>query len=185
MTAHQRRCTEAVLEKTPDAAIVANLGSAAWTLAEIEDRDRNFYLAGAMGGTTPIGLGIAMGVDDQVTVLDGDGSMLMSLGALATVSTVDPSNLVIVVWENAVYETTGGQELLTATNFVGVARENGLEAERVDTLEDFEAAYANAVDHDGAAVVVAEVDPYTPDEKNIDYAHSHVKHRFRQSLVGD
>lgn len=185
MTAKQYDCTEIVLEETPEAAIVSNLGSASWTLSEVQDRDKNFYLAGAMGGTTPLGLGVAMATDEQVTVLDGDGSMLMSLGELATVASVAPPNLTIVIWLNEVYETTGGQPLLSTVDFPAVAHACGLEAEHVRTREEFREAYASAVDHDGPAVVVCDVEPYTPDVKEIDYAHAYVKHRFRESLIGD
>ena len=77
MTADQHECTAAVLEETPDAAVVGNLGVASYILADVEDRPRNFYQWGSMGVTTPLGLGMALATDDPVTVLDGDGSMLM------------------------------------------------------------------------------------------------------------
>lgn len=147
-----------VLEETPDAAVVANLGSAAWTLAAVEDRPRNFYLAGAMGGTTPMGLGVAMGTDEPVTVLNGDGSTMMSLGELATVADVDPPNLTVVIWKNDVYETTGGQPLHGDVDLVGVDEDCGLPAERADD-EAFREQYAWAAEYDGAAVVVCDVDP--------------------------
>jgi len=100
MTADQRACTRAVIEETPDAAVISNLGVASYHLIDVADRARNFYLTGAMGSTTPLGLGLATSTDEPVTVLDGDGSMLMSLGSLSTVADVDPPNLTVVVWEN-------------------------------------------------------------------------------------
>ena len=109
MTADQYACTVAVLERTSDAAVVSNLGVASYVLAAIEDRARNVYLWGSMGVTTPVGLGLALSIDDPVTVLDGDGTMLMSLGALSPVGWIDPLNLVVVVFDKGGYETTGGQ----------------------------------------------------------------------------
>ena len=187
MTADQTACTAAVLEETPDAAVVSNVGTASYHLTALGDRARNFPLTGAMGATTPFGLGIALAVEDPVAVLDGDGSMLMSLGALSTVARMDPPNLVVVVMDNAAYETTGGQSTLsTEVDFAGVARECGLPAWSVDSNEAFREAYADAVETDGAAVVVCEVEPEKPDEyPPLDYGHAYTKHRFRREFVGD
>lgn len=180
--ADQYECTEIVLETTPDAAIVSNLGVASYVLAGVEDRPRNFYQWGSMGVTTPIGLGLAVAVDETVTVLDGDGSTLMSLGALVPVAANDPPNLAIVIWENEQYGTTGGQATPPA-DLVAIARGAGLRATGVSTVEGFEQAYAAAVEHDGAAVVVCTVASCDPDDRPpADYAH--IKHRFRAALGG-
>lgn len=183
--AGQGECTEAVLEVTPDAAVISNLGTASYYLSAVEDRPRNFYMTGAMGVTTPLGLGLAVSVDERVTVLDGDGSLAMSLGSLATVARADPSNLSVVVMDNAAFETTGGQpSLSTETDFAAVARDCGLAAWEADSVAGFREAYRAAVDHDGAALVACEVRAERPDDHPpLDYAHSHVKHRFRAEFV--
>ena len=183
--ADQFAVTAAVLEATPDAVVVSNLGVASYVLAGVADRDRNVYLWGSMGVTTPVGLGLAMAVDDPVVVLDGDGSMAMSLGALATVATVDPSNLTVVVLDNDAYQTTGGQPTPTATtDFAGVARECGLHAASADTLAGFEAALADAVAHDGAALVDCAVEPVDPEARPpMDFPH--IVHRVRTALAPD
>ena len=62
--ADQATCTAAVLDATPDAALVSNLGVASYVLAGVEDRARNCYLWGSMGVTTPVGLGLALATDD-------------------------------------------------------------------------------------------------------------------------
>lgn len=183
--ADQYACTEIVLETTPDAAIVSNLGVASYVLAGVEDRPRNFYQWGSMGVTTPIGLGLALAVDESVTVLDGDGSALMSLGALVPVAKYDPVNLTIVIWENEQYGTTGGQATPAASaDLVTIARGAGLHATGVATAAAFEQAYAEAVAHDGAAVVVCTVAPCDPAARPPgDYAH--IKRRFRAALDGE
>ena len=181
--ADQVAVTAAVLEATPDAVVVSNLGVASYVLAGVEDRDRNVYLWGSMGVTTPVGLGLALAVDDPVVVLDGDGSLAMSLGALSTVGAVDPPNLTVVVMDNATYMTTGGQPTPTATtDFAGVARECGLHAASVDSAAAFEAAYAAALDHDGAALVACAVEPIDPDDRPpMDFPH--IVHRVREALA--
>lgn len=185
--ADQYRCIELVLETTPDAAIISNLGTTSWSLIDIEDRERNFYMNGAMGVTTPTALGLAISTDEQVTVLDGDGSLLMSLGVLSTVAAQDPSNLTIVVMNNGAFETTGRQPTLSANvDFAAVAADCGLTAWQADSTAEFEEAYEAAVEHDSAALVDLAVEPFTPEDyPSLDYAHSHIKHRFRTAMTGD
>ncbi len=184
MTADQYDCTAAVLDRTPDAAVVSNLGVASYVLAAVRHRPRNVYLWGSMGVTTPVGLGLALATDDQVTVLDGDGSTLMGLGALSTVGGVDPPNLVVVVFDNGGYETTGGQRSHAATTDIAAAATAcGLASWRTETDDGFADAYDAAVDHDGAALVVCSVAPVDPDERPpFDFAG--VAGRARDAIAG-
>lgn len=181
--ADQFACTEAVLDATPDAVAVSNLGVASYVLAGVEDRDRNFYQWGSMGVTSPTGLGLALAVDDPVVVFEGDGSLLMSLGELSTIGTVDPPNLTVVVWDNAVYGTTGGQPSHSSTtDFVAVAEGCGLSATRVQSDEAFERAYREATESDHAELIVCRVDPIDPDSRPpFDFAY--IKRRVRNALV--
>lgn len=182
-SADQERCTEIVVDETPDAAIVSNLGVASFVLSAVADRDLNFYLWNSMGLTTPVGLGLAMVADRPVTVLDGDGSTLMQLGALATVADRDPSNLTIVLWDNRVYGTTGGQSTLSiTTDFAAVAEGVGLRSYHATSIAEFAERYPKAVAHEGAALVVCEVEPIDPEARPpLDYTH--VKRRFRTALA--
>src|SRR5881409_1253548 len=107
--------TKIVVELAGDAVIVASLGHPAYDLFAAGDRPRNFYTWGSMGLATSIGLGLALARPDvRVIVLDGDGSLLMNLGSLATIGMLHPANLVVVVMDNEEYGTTGGQATPTA-----------------------------------------------------------------------
>jgi len=90
--------------------VVSGLGSATYDVAAAGDNPLNFYLWGAMGGTAMIGLGLALAQPSRrVAVLTGDGDMLMGIGSLATIGVKQPSNLAIVVLDNAHYGETGMQ----------------------------------------------------------------------------
>ncbi|WP_331235947.1 thiamine pyrophosphate-dependent enzyme [Natronorarus salvus] len=181
--ADQATCTEAVLDVTPDAAVVSNLGVASYVLAGVRDRKRNFYCWGSMGLTTPVGLGLALATDDPITVLDGDGSTLMSLGALATVADCDPSNLTVVVFDNAVYATTGGQRSHSeTTDFAAVAEGVGLSATHVSNDDAFREAYREAVEEEAATLIACDVAPADPDARPPLDA-TYVKRRFRSAVV--
>ncbi len=107
--------TRVVVELAGDAPIVASLGHPAYDLFAAGDRPQNFYTWGSMGLASSIGLGLALARPDvPVIVLDGDGSLLMNLGSLATIGLVRPVNLVVVVMDNEEYATTGGQATATA-----------------------------------------------------------------------
>lgn len=182
----QYDCTEFVVRHTPDDAVyVGNLGVASRILATAADRSRNFYLRGGMGCTTPTGLGLALAVDIPVVVMEGDGSLLMSLGCLSTVGTYDPANLTIVVWDNAAYATTGGQTTASGgVTFDQAAESCGVAGWHVESQEAFEKAYDEALSHDGASLVACEVDranPETPD--SYDQPGHVVTHRFRESIT--
>src|SRR5262249_58236378 len=95
------------------------------------------YTWGSMGLASSIGLGLAMARPDlRVFVLDGDGSLLMNLGSLATIGWVRPENLVIVVWDNGEYGTTGGQQTATAHGADLQAAARALGAAATATVHD-------------------------------------------------
>jgi thiamine pyrophosphate-dependent acetolactate synthase large subunit-like protein len=182
----QQTYTEAIVERTPDdGIIVSNLGVASWTLSAVEDRPRNYYMKGAMGSTTPVGLGLAIVRDERVTVLDGDGSLLMSLGTLGTVSSQNPDNLLVIVMNNSQFLTTGGQPSLANVVDLSAAAEScGLFGTTVSSINEFNDAYGKAIAHDGAAVIDCRMRATVPDEyPEPDYSHSYLKNRFRSALL--
>lgn len=183
--ADQRGVVKTVLETAPDAAIISNLGVASWMLESVEDRELNFYLRGAMGGTTPTALGLALSTDKEVVVLEGDGSLLMSLGCLSTVAEYEPSNLSIVVMDNAVYETTGGQESASPTvDFAAVAEASGIYGDTAQNETEFKTTFADAFAHEGPSLVeclVEKSDIRAP--KRFNYSHSYHTDRFREALL--
>src|SRR5690606_29215890 len=93
--------TRRVVGAAEGALIVAGIGNAGFDLATAGDRPENFYRLGSMGLGVPIGDGLALAQPERsVVVLEGEGSVLMNLGALATVGREMPENLTIVIWDN-------------------------------------------------------------------------------------
>ncbi|HAM52850.1 MAG TPA: sulfopyruvate decarboxylase subunit alpha [Nitrospiraceae bacterium] len=93
--------------------VVCNLGFPSKELFRIKHQSSNFYMLGSMGMATPIGLGIALMSDKKVVVIDGDGSLLMNPGSLATAAHFSPGNLMILGIDNGSYGSTGNQPTLT------------------------------------------------------------------------
>ena len=103
-------------------------------------------MLGSMGLAVPIAFGVALAQPArQVFALEGDGSLLMQLGALGSVAAAALKNLAIIVLDNGVYQITGAQPTLTAsgTDLVAMARGAGLAQ---STWASDEAHFAQLVD---------------------------------------
>src|SRR5712691_1505937 len=82
--------------------------SPAWRT--IAPDDLSIGCVGFMGGASSLGLGLALAMPKRrVVVFDGDGSLLMQLGSLATIAGAAPRNLVHFLFKNGVYHTSGAQ----------------------------------------------------------------------------
>ena len=103
--------------------LVATTGYTGRELYANDDRPNQFYMVGSMGCAVSVGLGLAVARPERrIVVLDGDGAALMRLGALATVGYERPVNLVHVLLDNGVHESTGGQATVSRSiDFGGLA----------------------------------------------------------------
>ncbi len=110
-----------------DAICVPTMTTApAWR--QIAPDDRSVSCVGFMGGASSMGLGLALATPKRrVIVFDGDGSLLMQLGSLATIAGARPRNLVHLLFKNGVYHTSGSQEIPggLGVDFAGMARAAG------------------------------------------------------------
>lgn len=95
--------------------VICNLGIPSKELHEIHHQPSNFYMLGSMGMATPIGLGISLASEKDVFVIDGDGSILMNPGTLATAAHFNPDNLTVFAVDNSSYGSTGEQTTLTGS----------------------------------------------------------------------
>lgn len=160
------RCISNTLTDEP---VIVSLGHPAYDLFAAGDRPLNFYAWGSMGLTSSIALGLARARPDRrVMALDGDGSLLMNLGSLATIGVYAPPNLCIVVMDNGEYGTTGGQKTATggAADLEGAARALGIA--RAGTVRDeagLEAMLRESRSLPGPWLVVAKVEESAPTMK--------------------
>ncbi|HZS32806.1 MAG TPA: thiamine pyrophosphate-dependent enzyme [Methylomirabilota bacterium] len=166
--------------------VVSNLGQATLDLQRLADRPLNCYTFGSMGQCSSIGLGIALARPDvRVICLDGDGSLLMNLGSLCTIGTLQPRNYALVVWDNQAHVTTGGQPTATAfrSSLAGLARGAGIEKviEPRDEAE-LRQAYDRLLAEDGPFVVPVKVAPNRAEGK-LDRDVVGYARRFRQALA--
>lgn len=106
---------ECLLGVLPDsAAVISTTGKTSRELFTLADRPQHFYLVGAMGSASAVGLGIARHTSRTVAVVDGDGAMLMRFGTLASIGAHPAANLIHLLLDNHVHDSTGGQRTLAS-----------------------------------------------------------------------
>src|SRR3954462_4254531 len=142
-----------VKKLTNEEAVIGGIGNTNFDLWAAGPRPQNFYMLGSMGLAFPIALGVALAQPERrVFALEGDGSILMQLGSLATIAAVKPHNLTIVVWDNGLYQITGSQPTATAAaaDVVEIARGAGIsQSSWANDEEDFERLVERALSGEG------------------------------------
>ena len=153
----------------------------------IKDREENFYMIGSMGLASSIGLGVALCQPDRkVIILDGDGNVLMSMGTLAMIAAEAPKNLVHIVIDNEVYESTGKQRSISsAVSLEKVAKSSGYRrALRVDKREEIKPAFEKLTNSVGPAFLLIKVEPcFDPKTGRVTHTPEEITERFMRSLT--
>jgi thiamine pyrophosphate-dependent acetolactate synthase large subunit-like protein len=143
-------------------AVIGGIGNTNFDLWAAGHRPQNFYMLGSMGLAFPIALGVALAQPKRrVFALEGDGSLLMQMGCLATIATLKPDNLTMVVMDNGVYQITGAQPIPGAavSDLVSVALACGLanSAWAADE-EDFERLIDQSLTASGPTLIGVRID---------------------------
>jgi thiamine pyrophosphate-dependent acetolactate synthase large subunit-like protein len=145
-----------------DEAVIGGIGNANFDLWASGQRPQNFYMLGSMGLAIPIALGVAIAQPRRhVIALEGDGSLLMQLGCLATVAERTPKNLTIVVWDNGIYQITGSQPTPGAAtaDLVAIARGAGIANSAWAAEEsDFDRLVVSALKGGAPSLIVVRID---------------------------
>ena len=150
-------------------AIVAPTGTAGghWRDFSLKER-RDISLGGAMGQTTSAALGLALGLpDEKVVLFDAEGSLLMNLGALATVAGKKPANFYHFVLDNECYATTGGQPVPNSQeiDYALMAKGAGYASTHsFDDLEEFATSVGEIMQETGPVFVSIKI---TPEVQNL------------------
>jgi thiamine pyrophosphate-dependent acetolactate synthase large subunit-like protein len=167
--------------------VVAGLGANARYLPHMAVRAPCFALCDAMGAAIPLALGMALARPERnVIALEGDGSLLMTLGTLATVAAARPANLIVLLFENRHYESSGGQALPPAeVDFAAVARAARLPiAERLAGADALAPALRGAAGRGPALFALPTV--YDPREPVPPYSErpDEIRLNFTRALAG-
>ncbi|MBP1094327.1 UNVERIFIED_ORG: thiamine pyrophosphate-dependent acetolactate synthase large subunit-like protein [Bradyrhizobium japonicum] len=143
-------------------AVIGGIGNTNFDLWAAGHRPQNFYMLGSMGLAFPIALGVALAQPERrVFALEGDGSLLMQLGALSTIAALKPKNLIMIVMDNGIYQITGAQPTPAAdvADIVAIAAGSGLanSAWAADE-EDFERLVEEAMSAPEPSLIAVRID---------------------------
>jgi phosphonopyruvate decarboxylase len=157
-----------ILEALPgDEAIIATTGMTGRELFTIADKPNHLYVVGGMGAASAIGFGVAHALPEQpVVVLDGDGAALMKLGSLSTIGCYQPKNLLHIILDNEVHDSTGGQQTASPiTRFAEIAAAtNYRRAMTADRPDDIRQAVRELRAAAGPSLLHVKIQPGSPKE---------------------
>jgi phosphonopyruvate decarboxylase len=149
-----------------EAMLLGATGYCGRELHQLVEGSNKFYMMGSMGCLASVGLAVAMEhPDKRVYVLDGDGALLMKMGTLSTVGYHGPANLVHICFDNAAYESTGGQPTTSSTtDFAAIANACGYPSvSSVESLADFTRAIPSVQDRTGPHFITVRIASGTPE----------------------
>jgi len=153
---------------------------------KIKDRERNFYMLGSMGLLSALGLGIALNRPSvKVIVVEGDGSILMSLGSLPLIGYLKPRKLYHFVLDNESYESTGRQPTITdrldLSRIALAARyEYVAKVKRQDELVH---EMKSLLDREGPCCMLVKVEPLEQIDSMVSLSPEELKERLRRTLA--
>jgi thiamine pyrophosphate-dependent acetolactate synthase large subunit-like protein len=174
-----------VAKLTRGEAVIGGIGNTNFDLWAAGPRPQNFYMLGSMGLACPIALGVAIAQPQRrVIALEGDGSLLMQLGALATIAMRRQPNLVIVVMDNGAYQITGAQPTATAfgADLVAIARGAGIaQSAWAEDEASFDALIDRALAEPGPWFIAARIDDQ-PAVATTERDPAQIRDRFMRGL---
>jgi sulfopyruvate decarboxylase subunit beta len=150
--------------------VITTMGSAReWMAMGLSPLDF-VYVPSSMSHATSLGLGLALARPDlRVIVCNGDGSMLMNLGSLVSITAAAPANLTTIVFDNGIYEVTGAQPTPATrerrgdgqqVDFEMLARGSGFQSVfRFDDLVTWQRDVGAVLDSAGPTFVALDIAP--------------------------
>lgn len=177
---------EAIYPDLEPRIVVTIMGAVAAELYTIGHRPNFFYLEHAMGLASSMGLGIALAMpDQQVIVIDGDGSLLMNLGTLSTMARYKPRNLLHIVFDNESLLSVGGFPTATSTgtDLAGIARASGIpQVMEAHTPEALKASVTEALTSHTLTTIISKVEAIGPKTFHMDLPLLENRFQFKRAL---
>jgi sulfopyruvate decarboxylase subunit beta len=154
-------CLKAIAPYFQDELVVTNIGAVRHEWYAVRPHPGNYHLQN-LGLTSSVGLGLALALPSRkVVVFDGDGSLLLNLGSLATIANRNPNNLIHIVFDNSCYESSRGAPTATAglTDLAAIARGAGFtNVISAPNVEEFKAGFLKSLNSSQLHFILAKVE---------------------------
>tara|TARA_B100002049_G_scaffold97840_1_gene72235 strand:- start:73 stop:666 length:594 start_codon:yes stop_codon:yes gene_type:complete len=164
--------------------IVSADGYTSRDLFETCDKPSNFYMIGSMGLASSIALGVAIKKKKKkVFVFDGDGNILMNLGSLTTIGSISPKNLVHVVFDNSIHESTGGQPTHSSViKIEKIAKSCGYTVYKTNSKVKLKEILKIIIKIRGPIMILVKVQASQIISSRVKYLPTEIKNRFMKSI---
>jgi sulfopyruvate decarboxylase subunit beta len=154
-------CLRAIAPHFGEELVVTNLGAVRHEWQALRPHPGNYHLQN-LGLTSSMALGLALALPHRkVVAFDGDGSLLLNLGSLATMANQHPRNLIHIVFDNECYESSRGAPTATAgrADLAAIARGAGFaNVMTAKTLSEFEEGFLRALQSNDLYFILTKVD---------------------------
>jgi sulfopyruvate decarboxylase subunit beta len=175
-------CLQAIAPLIKNELFMTTAGGATAEWNAVRPSDGNIQVK-TLGLCSSIGLGVALALPQRkVFVFDGDGSLWMNLGSLATIGLHQPKNLIHICWDNQQYESSGGEPTVATAgriDFAAIARDAGIKSSvSAVTVEELTAAVSHALHSDGPHFIWARIEAGRAEAPPLKYDELENKYRF-------
>ena len=154
-------CLKAIAPHFGEELVVTNLGAVRHEWQALRPHPGNYHLQN-LGLTSSMALGLALALPHRkVVAFDGDGSLLLNLGSLATIANQHPKNLIHVVFDNECYESSRGAPTATAgqADLAAIARGAGFaNVTTANSVAEFEQGFLRALKTNDLSFILAKVE---------------------------
>tara|TARA_B100000029_G_C17574336_1_gene957674 strand:- start:1233 stop:1784 length:552 start_codon:yes stop_codon:yes gene_type:complete len=180
----RKKAIEIIVSKIGNESIISANGFISRDLFNVKDKKTNFYMIGSMGLASSIGLGLAIKKPTKkIFVLDGDGNILMNFGSLVTITSIKPKNLVHIILDNSIHESTGGQP--TASNKIklnNIINSMDFKVFQTNSEKDLESMIKKSKTIQGPIVIIVKIEAGKTIGKRINIKPEKIKERFMKEL---
>ena len=148
------------------------------------EKETNFYMIGSMGLASSIGLGIALvKPQKRILVLDGDGNILMNLNSLVTISSLKPKNIVHIILDNHMHESTGGQPTFSTKNeILDIGKSLGYKSFSANSKKSLISTLKKIQNYSGPILIVVNISVGNYKSSRINIKPEEIKNRFMNAL---
>lgn len=178
-------CFQLLSRRWREELVVCTLGTATSEWHALTQNDCAFHMH-AMGIAGSFALGLALArPQSTVWLMDADGGLSMSLGALLTEAQHQPKNLVHFVVNNGTYQVIGGYPVVNAdrTDYCGIAKAAGIRrCYRFNNVDDFGGTLDEILDAKEHSFVVLDVDSRPGPKAPIPFEGPEIKYRFARHM---
>jgi len=180
----RRDAMEIICKKIKNEVIVSANGFISRDLFSTLEKPSNFYMIGSMGLASSIALGICMKKPrKKIFVFDGDGNILMNLNSLVTIGSFQPKNLIHVIFDNKMHESTGGQPTHSKEIDISkIAKSTNYKIFKTNSKNSLEKILEKIKQNSGPILIQIQVSKSTEKSSRVDIDPPDIKSRFIKAI---